>query len=181
VLRCYITTNQTSLVHLLLFTPLYTPPFHLLLLVGLMRRINLLLLLALIHSIRPIRYLVNNLINPLRRITRMALLHQEPVVLRVAIMAMWRSIKRGSSLFFDMLLICPRYVIITPNIKVHNGHVVSFHHIQIVLFSALFFSLLLLHSDFYRRFSCSTLVVILFRSISLDFSLGMHLSPAQMK
>jgi hypothetical protein len=41
------------------------------------------------------------------------------------------------SLFFDMLLICTRYVIIAPNLKVHNGHVVSFRHIPILLFSTL--------------------------------------------
>ncbi len=136
MLRCYIATNQTSLVPHLLLIPLYTPPVHRLLRVGLTRRINLLHLQALIHSIRPMRRLVNSPINSLRRITRMALLHQEPAVLRVAIMAMRRCIKRGSSFFFDMLLICPRYVIITPNLKVHNDHVVSFHYIPILLFSA---------------------------------------------
>jgi hypothetical protein len=151
------------LVHHLLLTLLYTLSVHSLLRLGtIMRRINLLLGVP-IHSIRHVLHLVNNLINTLRRITCMALLHQEPAVLRVAIRALRKSIKRGRpfpacSLFFDMLLIYSRYVIIALNIKVRNGHVVLFHHTPILLFSRS----LALPSDIYRRFSCSTLVVILF-------------------
>jgi hypothetical protein len=144
VLRCSITTNQISLVHLRPIIRLYTMAVHPLLRLDIIR-INLLLLPVLLRSIRCI----------LCRITRTVLLHRELEALRVALKAMRRFIKgtRGTfrcalSISFDGL--CIPSICYNPSLSQSPSPITSSHSI---VYQSCYSSLfpLLSQSDTYRR------------------------------